>query len=675
MATMHWFRSGEAGLHGHGRDQHVWIRQWGIEGGPVLQRARCFASSGEAEARMQACLAGDRGPALTWDERRRLSDNGWWGRWNTSALLAAEVASAPDEPQRWRDYADWLWRHSDGRAGRIELGEALAAADRPAHRSVLLDEIAGYERAHGFAKWFAELQRGREAGQRAALLRVCHGQLIGLRGWPEPGMLRMPAAPVVLADLELELTRMEDLDALAKLLLEVSSSLTRLRLDSALLLNPERAAWLIDQCWRLPRLRTLELRTSPDSGGGLTIGSELAQALGRLLGRQRAPICGMALRRLELELVTPREGWQSAALDELTRALARSELDELSLSADVLPNELRQWIASSELAQRLVECRLVSRTQGSGATRSRVPAKLAPASAAPKLVEPTSEGLLVWSDWLMSHGDPVGELSALQLQHGTLPPAAALEARQQIEQLQARIRAWFAAGYPDALVLSWRGPLLERVELIGDACPDPRALLHRVLGHPAGAHLRSLAIRRAWGTPVERLLDPAALGCLGSVERLELESEARPELSTLLERLPGLHELVLRTPGWQLTSPVGHERIDTLGLSVPCDFGRRALGRMFARLSELELPALKRLALDFEPGRAGPAISFGTLELPWEVELRVSGVLRTCDADELRRWASWRRGSTVEVAALIQTRRRVRAGAYAPTLEPAAPRV
>ncbi|NJK31231.1 MAG: hypothetical protein HC927_01790, partial [Deltaproteobacteria bacterium] len=107
MSTIHWFRADEGGLQGHGREDYVYVRGWAVDQGPALFQTSCMSSSGKAEGRVQAGRASERGDEVSY--RIPHGPSNYYNSRLTGQMLANEVASALDEPQRWRDYAGWLW--------------------------------------------------------------------------------------------------------------------------------------------------------------------------------------------------------------------------------------------------------------------------------------------------------------------------------------------------------------------------------------------------------------------------------------------------------------------------------------------------------------------------------------------------------------------------------------
>ncbi len=622
MATTTWFAAGDSCLRGYVREEHVVVRLWSDERGSILRRATCLPSSAQAESWLQRLLA---------EEARSASDGlprraAWRGQ--VAEVLAQEVASAVDRPQGWRDWADWLWRHGDARGARIELGEALAAAIGTAREPRLRAEIAQLDRVQGWRAQLDELERASGAlvrpGDPGPQLRLEHGQLVGFRG-PVAFGRQSGVGLAALAELH---TRVHDPLSLARLHEALASNqlggLTTLHLELDSALDRDASGELIDGIARgLARLRKLVIRSS----SGLAIGEPLMLALGRLLTRQREPVRGLALVELELDLgleLAPEHAgaWTPALVDDLCGVLARSGLERVRLSAPSWPRALQAWIRMSGWDRRLLECRLIERCPvPTTQARARV---LGPAPTLALPLEP--ESTCVWADWLLSHGDPLGELALL------LGREQDLATRERVAVLRAEQRAMLSDGRPEALVLDWCGPLLERVEVLGDRCPDPVTMLERVLASPAATRLGSLHLRGF--TPAWTLLESPSLRGL---ERLSLDVPT--PIARVLESLPELRELGVGVPDLDALPSTRHARLSELALVLPSEWGKRVCSGFFARFGPALLPGLRRLTLDLVPGRRGPALPIAQLELASDATLRVIGSLRDCDHPSLHRWS------------------------------------
>jgi len=272
--------------------------------------------------------------------------------------------------------------------------------------------------------------------------------------------------------------------------------------------------------------------------------------------------------------------------------------------------------------RRLLECRLIERCPvPTTRARARV---LGPAPTLALPLEP--ESTCVWADWLLSHGDPLGELALL------LGREQDLATRERVAVLRAEQRAMLSDGRPEALVLDWCGPLLERVEVLGDRCPDPVTMLERVLASPAATRLGSLHLRGF--TPAWTLLESPSLRGL---ERLSLDVPT--PIARVLESLPELRELGVGVPDLDALPSTRHARLSELALVLPSEWGKRVCSGFFARFGPALLPGLRRLTLDLEPGRRGPALPIAQLELASDATLRVIGSLRDCDHPSLHRWS------------------------------------
>jgi hypothetical protein len=208
--------------------------------------------------------------------------------------------------------------------------------------------------------------------------------------------------------------------------------------------------------------------------------------------------------------------------------------------------------------------------------------------------------------------------------------------RERIATLHGELTSRLAAGQPDALLLRWNGPLIERAEVFGDRCPWPIELVERVLASPAAAALAQLRI-----TGLDAAATKQALGRLttrlGTLTRLELEG--RVAIAAVLDSFPDLQELQIGEPDPSALPNRWHPNLRELGVVLPCEWGVREIGRLFARLQPELLPGLTRLTLVVEPGRRGPPIPFARLELASGACVRVAGKLRDCDFDGLRRWS------------------------------------
>ncbi|MFV8753288.1 hypothetical protein ACNOYE_22295 [Nannocystaceae bacterium ST9] len=622
------------------------MRLWSDERGIVLRRATCLPSSSRAESWLQNLLRHEPMRRLQ-PEHRQPSLPRYFDRRDVGALLAEEVASASDRAQPWRDWADWLWRCGDPRGTRIELGEALTAAIGTAREAVLRREIAELERAHGWADQLATLVETSAAAQRSGearpQLRLEHGQLIGFTGAvvfgrefvhqysPTPWLSALAELQTCLHD-RLSLDRLRDALSCGRL-----RGLVSLTLELDHLIGPDESGELIDLIHRhSPRLRKLVVRAR-EGGAGLVVGEPLMLALQQLLARQREPVHGIAITELELDLATP-DDWPPARVDELCAALGRSELGRLRLSAPWWPDTLTRWIASAGFDRRLSECRLIER-RPVAAPRAAVAVAVGQVNVVtPQLgaLEPAS--VAVWADALLAQGDSLGELALLLASERDDPVA-----RERIAVLRAEQTSRLSGGRPELVRLRWRGPLLERVEVLGDLGVCPIGILERVLVSPAAARLAELRVtgHSAWSAL------QGATDRLRALRRLEIDGHA--PLARVLEAMPELTELRVGTPGASALPNLAHTTLHELELVVPSEWTTRECTRLLARLGAETLPSLRRLTLDFEPGRRGRPLTFDRLELARGARLRILGQLRHCEHDELRRWSRAHRESWVDV--------------------------
>jgi hypothetical protein len=637
MATTTWFAGDDSCARGYVREDHVVVRLWSDKRGATLRRATCLPSSGRAESWLQRLLASETGQRLRQvnSPTRAL----WWPDGSAGNVLAEEVASALDRMQAWRDWADWLWRHGDARGTRIELGEALDAARGTAREARLLAEIEELERAKGWEArrqeliWeSAALQRAGEAKPR---LRLEHGQLVGFHG---ALAFQRGFAPLLHSLGELR-TCIHDRPSFEQLIEALKSApiggLVSLTIDLERALDPDHGAELINAIHRgLPRLSKLVIQ-SHSSGAALLVGDRLVRALKRLLTRQREPLHWGALNELELPLDVPATGWEPTVVDDLCAALGPSALERLRMSGREWPTTLTRWMRSSGFEERLIECRLIERQ----VERRRDDPVVV---AVPKVASPSDQAeLAVWADWLSSHGDPLGELALL---FACERPDA--KVRERIAVLQAEITSRLAAGRPEALVLNWNGPLLERVEVRGDHCPWPVEVVERVLASPAAGALAQL---RVTGIDAATIREVVARLAAERKTLSRLEIEGRVAIASVLDSLPALRELQIGEPDLTAQPNRPHPELRELGVVVGDDWGVREIRGLFARLVPELLPGLTRLSLNVRRGRGGAPIRFTRLRLAAGARLRVIGHLRSCDYDELRRWSRANRYHEVEL--------------------------
>lgn len=623
MATTTWFAAGPC-LRGYAREDHVVVRLWSDERGAQVRRASCMASSGRAERRLQRLLVG---------ERRRPARSGYLAADAVGDVLAEEVASALDRTQGWRDWADWLWRRGDPRGTRIELGEALVAAAGTAREAVLQAEIAAFDRERGGRH--AALERAsavhQRAGDPAPCLGLRYGQLVDFRG-PVAFGRELAEGLVTLARLH---TVIHDGPSLARLCdtieLGLLRSVVELELGLERSLADEEAARVFEAIalW-LPNLRELIVR-SPAGRYGVVAEPRSLTSLGALLVRQRGHVPRRALTRLELDLDAA-AGWRPGILEELGGALVGSGLERVRLCGPAWPpgfvDAMRDAnVGAHELA--LVEARGRSSARASvGGGRARVDTIVPAPSLDAPLEDPQ---VAVWSDWLQSQGEVVGELAQVLIEAGERTTA-------RVAVLRDEIARRLTTGQPEALELDWRGPLIAHARVHAERSAAPLAMIERLVTSPASSRLASLRITgmsgRELAQPLLRLSP-----WLQGLERLDLEG--RYTLADLLEAWPRLGALRVGALDLAGMPRTPHACLRELAFAI-VDESSRELRGAFARLGAAWLPLLTKLTIDVGPGRRGKPLDLSRLELPSAAIVVVLGRPRECDCAELLRWTQTR---------------------------------
>jgi len=155
----------------------------------------------------------------------------------------------------------------------------------------------------------------------------------------------------------------------------------------------------------------------------------------------------------------------------------------------------------------------------------------------------------VYGDWLQRHGDPRGELIALQLAADALPKDGALaqRARTAVGRYLASHAAYLlgdlAAAVPDLRAPNlppfiWRFGFIHQAKLLVDG-PGGSAgeTLAKLLAHPSGAFLAKLDVRTT-DRDARAVVDELARAAPASLRELELF--ARADLGALDELWPAL---------------------------------------------------------------------------------------------------------------------------------------
>jgi hypothetical protein len=626
-----WFETRSHGFVSLARHEHVLVRGWSGPNLPALVRAHCFADGGAAEAELQ---------------RQRGQLNPWrFASLNRPAsvanLLADEIAARPHDARAWRDYADWGWRHSDPRATLAELHEAAELARSPAHAASIERDIEAHEHAH-FGAWRRDLIAEHRSGPDGGDLLFRRGHLMGVTGMPK--FTLDDRAPVALAELSIELRSASELGVLAVALERPQwRSLQRFEVRMACSLDEGQSAALLDLIWRtMPRLTRLELRAVP---GAVSVGKQMLDALGRLLGRHRDVVCGAALECLTLDVHDPIPGWTLRTVSDLIDVLMPSGLRELEFRAPTIPGDLRAWADCSAFAAGLARCVLRRRAGAYLPDSSDVRLAGARPAAPPRSVEPASAELAVWADWLQGRGHALGELAMLwSMSDGE----GDLHRREQIGRARANVERELAC-VEGVLEVGWSGPLIERARLYERplaAKHDASATLERVLGSPASARLEVLELENIEPTTLAHLLRLArvpgrdAHAALSQLSALTISTWCRVDVGLLLDAMPNLQRLTCRTAklGGRLHRP--HLGLEALTLSVAAELGHREQARLFSLCEADLVPNLSHVTLELASLWGGRAIPFDRLPLGEGGHLTIRGVLREVDVDALMRWAA-----------------------------------
>jgi uncharacterized protein (TIGR02996 family) len=195
-----------------------------------------------------------------------------------------------------------------------------------------------------------------------------------------------------------------------------------------------------------------------------------------------------------------------------------------------------------------------------------------------RLVEkPEIETYLVYGDWLSEHGDPRGELVAVQARLLANPGDPALRAREAA--LFAANPEWLGelAALPrDEFATQWFCGFLEHARILGYRADDMVSaleILERLLALPAASLLRDLSISLERPGPIE----------------------FAPYLRRLADRTPPLRSLELACPRWVTSSFAGFTVLS------PCLPHLRKLAIETTdspRLYTIQVPALRALELD-----------------------------------------------------------------------------
>ena len=157
------------------------------------------------------------------------------------------------------------------------------------------------------------------------------------------------------------------------------------------------------------------------------------------------------------------------------------------------------------------------------------------------------EPYLVYADWLTAHGDPRGELIALQ--HRTLSESengnllgAAARLLTFNQSLTPELDPWYAR-------FKWKRGFIDRAELDNPTSDQ----LELALDHPACVVLRQLAVNASYQA-APQLLATLAADARPTIESLAFEQESgegeQPELGNdAWRQLPGLRELSISGSG------------------------------------------------------------------------------------------------------------------------------
>ena len=152
------------------------------------------------------------------------------------------------------------------------------------------------------------------------------------------------------------------------------------------------------------------------------------------------------------------------------------------------------------------------------------------------------DAYLVYGDWLQTQDDPRGELIALQAAALRDPTDKQIAAR--VTELLARHDNAFLGELGEHVNVVWHYGFVRDVKLAPDKDPEvPLAVLRKLLDHPSGRFVRSIAFAKAKGVDVKKvvklLLDekrPATLAELRIGGNFDLDTDA-PELRAVFPRL------------------------------------------------------------------------------------------------------------------------------------------
>jgi uncharacterized protein (TIGR02996 family) len=222
--------------------------------------------------------------------------------------------------------------------------------------------------------------------------------------------------------------------------------------------------------------------------------------------------------------------------------------------------------------------------------------------------DPTAaEPFLVYADWLQAHGDPRGELIALQERLGRDPTA---ELKAEEAALMARYADHFLGGLsdqPSLATLRFRLGFAERACLFVDRSQDAdeEVLLKGFLHHPTCRFLRELVVCHTEGWGLRSLVEALARSSVPpTVVKLCLgDARHRPGLAVpdgLLNLFPRLEELALFADPIEL-SPFTHPRLAKVVLHTTLRASH------LSALAGSRLPALEALELAHEPHNDEPA--------------------------------------------------------------------
>jgi len=193
----------------------------------------------------------------------------------------------------------------------------------------------------------------------------------------------------------------------------------------------------------------------------------------------------------------------------------------------------------------------------------------------------------VYADWLQQHGDPRGELAALQQKRLT---------RAQIDAFVMENRAQLLGPLDDTwqngeLELSWRWGFVRAAKVLGASSNELSVadVVRLLLELPSCRFLQTLEIAASL---VERTFAPlAASPRARQLRRLVLSGQSwfsSRSVQPMLDACGGLKELVLRHLAGK---GVKHERLELLSLSQPVG------EELEETLGESELPGLRVLSV------------------------------------------------------------------------------